>query len=213
MRRFLLLTIIALSAAVGASAQLRYGLDLGLEVSRLSFSKSVADAKNRAGFFVGPKIHAKIPKLGLGADIALRYAQKNAAIEVYNTQETEIFEKEQMHYIEVPLNVRWDISILKAFGVFVATGPQWDWYIGPSTWESTEQFKATFNHHTLGWNVGTGIMLFNRLNLSVSYHFPITDQGDFVTRVYNTVARQVEDAKVDMNSHSWQISLSFFFNK
>ena len=72
MRRFLILTIIALSAATNACAQLCYGLDLGLDVSRLGFSKSVVDAKNRAGFFLGPKIHAKIPKIGLGADIALR---------------------------------------------------------------------------------------------------------------------------------------------
>ena len=213
MRRFLTLTIIALSAAMSASAQLRYGLDLGLDVSRLSFSKSVADAKNRTGFFLGSKIHAKIPKLGLGADIALRYAQKNAAIEVYNTLETEVYEKERMHYIEVPLHVRWDITFLKSFGIFIATSPQWDWYLGPTAWESTDQFKATFNQHMLSWNVGAGVMLFKRLNLSVSYHFPITDQGTFVTQVYNTISKQVENAEVDMNSHSWQISLSFFFNK
>ncbi len=213
MRRFLTLTIIALSAAMSASAQLRYGVDLGLDISRLGFSKSVADAKNRTGFFIGPKIHAKVPKLGLGADIALRYAQKNAAIEVYNTLETEVYEKERMHFIEVPLHVRWDITFLKSFGIFIATGPQWDWYLGPSSWESMDQFKATFNHHMLSWNVGAGVMLFKRLNLGVSYHIPITDQGSFVTRVYNTISKQVENAEVDMNSHSWQISLSFFFNK
>jgi len=213
MRRFLILTIIALSAATDACAQLRYGLDLGLDISRLGFSKSVVEAKNRAGFFLGPKLHVKIPKLGLGADIALRYAQKSAAVEVYNTLETEVYEKEQMHYIEVPLHVRWDINILKSFGIFIATGPQWDWYLGPSAWESMDQFKATFNHHMLSWNVGAGVILFKRLNLSVSYNIPITEQGSFFTRVYNTVSKQVEDAEVDMNSHSWQISLSFFFNK
>ena len=213
MRRFLISILIAMSAATNACAQLRYGLDLGLDISHLSFSKTVVDAKNRTGFFLGPKIHAKLPKLGLGADIALRYAQRYAAIEVYDTEESAVFERERMSYIEVPLHVRWDINWLKALGIFIATGPQWDWYLGPSTWESTDQFKATFNHHTLSWNVGAGVILFKRLHLSVGYNFPITEQGTFLTRVYNTVSKQVEDAELDMSSYSWQVNLSFFFKK
>ena len=213
MRRFLSIILIALSAATSACAQLRYGIDLGLDISRLNFSKAVVDSENRLGFFIGPKIHAKIPKLGLGADVALRYAQKYGAVEVYNTNEADVYEKDKMHLIEVPLHVRWDINWLKSLGIFIATGPQWDWYIGPSTWESTDQFKATFKHHTLSWGVGAGIVLFKRLHLSAMYNFPLTDQGSFFTRVYNTLSKQVEDAELDMTSRSWQISLSFYFKK
>ncbi|MBR0273870.1 MAG: PorT family protein [Bacteroidaceae bacterium] len=216
MRRFLLLTIIALSAATDACAQLRYGIDLGLNLSHLSLSKSVVDTRNRAGFFLGPKLHAKIPKLGLGADVALRYAQKNTAIEVWGQTGSEVYEKEKMSYIEVPLNVRWDINILKALGIFIYTGPQWDWYIGPGTWEGidhygVDQFKATFNHHTLSWNVGAGVILFKRLHISVSHSIPITEQGSFLSTAYNTVVQHVEE--LDMKNYTWQLTLDFYFNK
>ena len=209
MQRFLLSLLIAWSAAGSVCAQLRYGVDLGLGIQQLSFSKSVVDTKNRTGFYLGPKIHAKVRKLGLGADIALRYAQKHVAIEVWGPEGTDVYEKENMSYIEVPLNVRWDITTLKAIGIFVATGPQWDWYIGTSTWESTDQFKATFDHHTLSWNVGLGVIFFKRLHLSLSHNFPLTSQGSFLSSSYNTVVQHVEE--IDMKSSGWQVGLDFYF--
>lgn len=206
--RIIFTLIVLLSVANRACAQLSFGVDMGMNVSQLSMSKAVADTRNRQGYFLGPKVKATLPIVGLGADAAVRYTQKNAAFESWSDQ---VYVKEEMSYIEIPVNVLWEFSALKAFGFFLATGPQWNWYIGTSTWESEDNFRATFNHSMFSWNIGIGISVMDRVNLCLSRNIPIENQGTFVTKVYNTVSKQVEDAEMAMKNYGWQIALSFYF--
>lgn len=209
MKKVLLFLLVALSATVRVGAQLRLGVDLGLSLNQVSFEKAIADSKLRPGFFVGPKLKASIPKVGLGADVALRYAQRSIAIiDDLSASERETYVSDYMSYVEIPLNVRWDIGI-KAWGIYVATGPQWDWYIGKSDWSSESLFKNELEHSIFSWNVGAGVWLFNHLNVGLTYNLPITPQGTYSSAIYNSL-RQVVDG-VKMKTYSWQISLDFYF--
>lgn len=209
MKKILLLILIALSAPAWVCAQLRFGLDLGLDLSHVSFDKAIADSHSRQGFFVGPKVRASLPKIGLGADIALRYAQRSIAIvDDLSSDTRETYKSNQMSYVEVPLNIRWDIGV-NSWGIFLATGPQWDWYIGPGSWESVGKFRANFKHSVFSWNVGAGVWLLNRIALGLTYSLPISSQGDYVSSTFNALRNATE--KVEMKSYSWKLALDFYF--
>lgn len=209
MRKVLILFLIALSAPGRVCAQLRFGLDLGLDLSHVSFNKAVADSRSRQGFFVGPKIRASLPQTGLGADVALRYAQRSVAIiDDLSSDERETYKSSPLNYVEIPLNIRWDIGV-KSWGIYVATGPQWDWYIGQGTWESTSKFRTNFNHSVFSWNVGAGVWLFNRLGVGLTYNLPITPQGDYISATFNALRNATE--KIEMKNYAWQLSLDFYF--
>ena len=211
MKRFLILFVIVFSLIGRVSAQWRLGVDAGMNLSHLTFSKSVVDSENRLGFFVGPKLHWKLPKLGIGVDGALRYAQRTSAIESWDAAGVSVIDRQKMHFVEVPLNARWDINPLKVLGFFIATGPQWDWYIGPDTWESVDHFKTTFNHHTLSWNVGLGLILFKQLHIGVTHNFPITKQGTLFSQAYDAVSAAAQG--VEIKNHTWQFYIDFYFKK
>ena len=209
MKKTLAFLLIILSATIQVSAQLRFGVDVGLSLSQVSFEKAIADSKLRQGFFVGPKLKASIPKIGLGADVALRYAQRSIhVVDDLSSDERETYENNNMSYLEVPLNIRWDIGI-KSWGIYVATGPQWDLYIGKSDWSSPGQFKNELEHSIFSWNVGAGVWLFNHLNIGLTYNIPFTPQGTYSSVVYNTFRQVAENIK--MKTYSWQISADFYF--
>ena len=67
-----------------------------------------------------------------------------------------------MRFVEVPVNLRWDIKI-PVVTPYIATGPQWDWYVGDIDLTTKEGIQATFKRHIFSWNVGAGIVLFNHL--------------------------------------------------
>lgn len=209
MKRKLTILLIALSATSHGSAQLRLGLDLGVDLSHVSFDKTIVDSKEQQGFFIGPKIKANVPNFGLGADIALRYAQRNVCIvDDLLESERQTYVNDHMNYIEVPFNVRWDFG-LQGWGIFVATGPQWDWYIGESNWKSVGQFEANFEHSVFSWNIGAGVWLFNHLNVGLALNIPLTPQGSYISDAYNAFRKATEE--IEMKSHSVQLSLDFYF--
>lgn len=194
-RLFLILTAI-IGLSVTASAQTQFGLEAGAIINKMSFSKDVFISDNRSGFFLGPKVKGTIPLLGLGFDGALLYAQRTADISDW--------EKKHMSYIRVPVNVRWEIGP-KVFGVYVATGPQWDWYVGNSNLTTREGLRATFEHSIVSWNVGAGLMIANHVQIGASYGIPITNTGR-IKDIYNDVSDNIS-----MKNKEWQIRLNYFF--
>ena len=109
-----------------------------------------------------------------------------------------------MNYIRVPVNLRWEIGP-KEVGVYVATGPQWDWYIGNSKLYTKEGLHAVFEHNIVSWNIGAGLMLLRHLQLGASYAIPISKSGS-VRDYYD----QVSD-NIDIKNKEWQIRLNYFF--
>ncbi|MDY4407691.1 MAG: outer membrane beta-barrel protein, partial [Prevotella sp.] len=79
MKRFLLLVaVIATCFAIPASAQIKFGVKGGLNITDMSFSKDVVNTSNKTGFFIGPTVKFKIPVIGIGFDVAALYDQREA---------------------------------------------------------------------------------------------------------------------------------------
>lgn len=196
MKRLTILLAAMFAFATFAAAQTQFGLEAGVGIKKMSFSKDVYKSDNFAGFFVGPKVKAKIPVVGLGVDGALLYALDKAKIDDSKTK--------HMSYVRLPLNLRWDIGT-SFFGVYAATGPQWEWLIGNSDLTTREGLHATFEHHVFNWNVGAGIMFANHIEIGASYSIPIGKAGS-VSGVYDTVKDNIS-----IKNKEWQIRLNYYF--
>lgn len=208
MNRIALILLFAWSASVNVCAQLHYGLEVGTHFNHVNFDRTIIDSEARQGFFIGPKIRATIEELGLGGDAALRYAQKSiSVVDDLNAEGRQTYEKNDMSYIQVPVNLRWDIG-LEQLGIFITTGPQWDWYIGDADWSDAENFSATFDHSSFSWNVGAGVHLFGHLDVGISYNFPMSSQGSYFSKAYDAFRQTAEEIK--MKHYSWQVSLAVY---
>ena len=81
----LLAMIVTMTTANNASAQIKFGLKGGVNVTDMSLNSNVFDASNRTGFFVGPTIKVQLTLVGLGIDASALYDQREAKIKVGNT--------------------------------------------------------------------------------------------------------------------------------
>lgn len=196
MKRLITLLAAVVAFATMASAQAQFGLEGGVGIKKMTFSKDVYKADNYTGFFVGPKMKAKIPILGLGVDASLQYAMNKAKIAESRTK--------HMSYLRLPVNLRWDIGT-SLIGVYAATGPQWDWLIGNSDLKTLDGLEATFEHSIFSWNVGAGLMFAKHVELGASYSIPMSKAGS-VRNVYDQVAGNIK-----IKNQEWQVRLCYFF--
>lgn len=188
---FLAAALLMLVAAP-ANAQIKFGVTGGLNVSKMSFSNlgSSLSSENRAGWFIGPKVEAKLPLIGLGVDAAVEYSQRALYGEANGANSSEKYKS-----IEIPINVRYSIGLASLASLYAATGPQFGFNVGDSEWASAFKFKKSF----VTWNVGAGVKLLNHLELGVGYNIALSKLAETI------------GAAGSFKSNTWQISATYLF--
>lgn len=205
MKRIFTLTLILLTLSSASFAKVRYGLEGGAYINKMKFNKHIADTENRAGFFIGGKMKGSLP-LGFGVDGALLYSNRTAEFDTEADEHTKT-----LNYITVPVNIRWQLGSDR-FAPYIATGPQWDFYIGSSKLYTADGLKATFEHNLVSWNLGVGLMLVDHVQIGFSWNFPITKSGKLNKDVLDEVTGQVKETlKTDIKNKEWAIRLSYYF--
>ena len=168
MKKFLLVLMSCVALSASAQTKLvRFGVEGGLNVNKMSFSENLFASENRCGFFVGPKMYVKIPLVRLGADAAVLYSL-NGASKVDNNGDVH---NKNLSYFEIPVNLRYDVSFLKIAGAYVATGPQYN--IALNSMDALKDVDMT-RRSSWGWNVGVGLKLWDKLQLGVTYTIPVS---------------------------------------
>ena len=132
MKKFLLLVVvIATCFAIPASAQIKFGVKGGLNITDMSFSKDVVNTSNKTGFFIGPTVKFKIPVIGIGFDVAALYDQREAKTkDVYDETGAPCNQTLKQQAINIPINLRYDLGLGDLAGVYFAAGPQFGFNIG-----------------------------------------------------------------------------------
>ncbi len=207
----IMVCLAALLWAVPANAQFKWGLEAGLNLSKVSVKGDgdLFDSSNRTGWFVGPRVQATMPVIGLGLDAAVRYSQKymklDASAEMPDgTIESASTGDKSMPYIEIPLNLHWNFGFSSLAGVYVATGPQFNWYMGSRNLTISDVSIGSLERSTFSWNVGAGVTLLSHLQLGFTYNIAMGETGQL---------EGVADAakKFDVKNNSWQIRLAYMF--
>ena len=173
MKKFLSITLfaVAMVIAMPANAQLKFGLKGGLNINKVSFSQSDIKSDNQCGFFVGPTVQFASP-LGIAVDGSVFFDQRNVKMEEGGTEMTK-----HLNYIDIPINVRYNIGLGSLAGVYIATGPQFSFNLDGKTFnlkdmgETTNQYELKKSE--FGWNLGAGVRLLGHLEVGYNYCFPL----------------------------------------
>ena len=110
-----------------------------------------------------------------------------------------------MPYLEIPINIRYNYGFSSLVGIYVATGPQYDWYLGSRNLTFGESFSK-LERSTFSWNVGVGVNLLSHLQVGLTYNIAMGQTGEI----------EIEDVggalkKCDLKNNTWQVRLAYLF--
>ena len=188
--------LVAFLWAAPANAQFKWGLEAGVNLSKVSVKGdgNLFDSSNRTGWFVGPKAQFVMPVIGLGLDGAILYSQKYMKLEA----EGESSPNKSLPYLEIPINLRYNFGFSSLAGLYIATGPQYNWYLGSRnlTWDG--ESYGSLERSTFSWNVGAGVILLSHLQLGFTYNIAMGATGQIIKTF-------------DVKNNTWQVRLAYFF--
>ena len=185
-----------------ASAQFNWGVEAGVNLSKMSVKGDggLFDASNRTGWFAGAKAQVIMPVIGLGLDGALLYSQKYMKLEA----EGESSPNKSMPYLEIPINIRYHFGFSSLVGIYLATGPQYNWYLGSRNLLFDGESFGRLERSTFSWNVGAGVNLLSHLQLGVTYNIAMGETGEI-----DGIGEAVD--KFDLKNNTWQVRLAYLF--
>ena len=199
MKKFFAVVLMAVAFAMPSNAQVKFGIQAGLNMTNVSASDLNGTVKSRTGFFVGPTVKFSLPIVGLGIDASALYDQREGKAEVAGQTETV-----KSQSIQVPINLRYGIGLGVA-EVFAFAGPQFGFNIGGKKGVFNDMADWTLKSSNFSANVGLGATILGKLQAKINYNVALGKTGEFES-VSSTV-KQVVDAKLN----AWQISLAYFF--
>ena len=203
----LLAMIVTMTAANNASAQIKFGLKGGVNVTDMSLNSSVFDASNRTGFFVGPTIKVQLPLVGLGIDASALYDQREAKIKVGNTTTKETLRSQA---INVPINLRYGWGLSSMANIFLFAGPQFGFNVGDKDQKITENSTWSVKNSNFSLNFGAGVTLLSHLQLTANYNVVCGKTSD---ATITEGIEQLTNKEVRSRANAWQIALADYFYK
>lgn len=210
MKKILTLIVMAVAFAMPSQAQVKFGVQAGLNLTNISdFSLNQAGVENaiqnKAGFFVGPTVKFSLPIVGLGIDAAALYDQREAKTNG---------ETLKAQSIQIPINVRYGIGLGSMAEIFAFAGPQFGFNIGDKTksWKDATNFKNydwTLKSSNLSANVGIGATIMSKLQLKVNYNIALGKTGE--VEVKDAANTALETAIGKAKANAWQVSAAYYF--
>ncbi len=201
----LLVMIVTMTAANNASAQIKFGLKGGVNVTDMSLNSSVFDASNRTGFFVGPTIKVQLPLVGLGIDASALYDQREAKIKVGNTTTKETLRSQA---INIPINLRYGWGLSSMANIFLFAGPQFGFNVGDKDQKITESSTWSVKNSNFSLNFGAGVTLLSHLQLTANYNVVCGKTSDATIK---EGLEQLTNKEVRSRANAWQIALAYYF--
>lgn len=192
--------------AFPAQAQIKFGVKGGLNISKVTFSEDILDGNNRTGFFIGPTAEFTLPLVGLGIDVAALYSQSPSEFRFQGTDEmvgiagTDVYVKQTLKSIEVPVNVKWTVGLGSTLGVFLAAGPQFGFNVGDGHYANLFDMKKCYT----SFNLGGGLKILRHFQLGLNYNFGIG-------KLAKSIKEESDDKTTDMKKNTWQVSLAYMF--
>ena len=191
MKKFFAVMLMAVAFAMPSNAQIKFGVQAGLNVSNVTGVDDLKGAiESRTGFFVGPTVKFTLPIVGLGIDASALYDQREGEVVEGNNKETL-----KAQSIQIPINLRYGIGLGSVAEVFAFAGPQFGFNIGSNKKFEDIKQEWTLKSSNLSANVGLGLTVLSKL------------QAKKVTPLEG--AKQVFNGSAKINT--WQMSLAYFF--
>ena len=206
MKKFILAAaaLFLLAGVPTASAQLKFGLVAGVNMSKLSFDKSrYFDSDQRVGWYVGPKVWFSVPIVGLGINASAQYSQRRLNTQLVEDGENVGTDSKNLNTIEIPINVRYTLGLGSVLSVFAETGPQFGFNVGNKTVSNVLKFKSS----NVTWNVGIGARVLGHLEAGVGYNIALSSFG----KMYIPDIDSFSSSNTSFKSNTWQVQVAYLF--
>lgn len=202
--------VAAFIVALPSQAQVSFGVKAGLNVNSVSLKGNLKDnlsTDNRNGFFAGVTADVTIPLAGLGADISLLYDNKVVGVSDAATDGSVFESNKTLHYVTLPVNMKYTLGFSSLASVYVATGPQFSWNVGDRSWKTDELTEGwELKKSEFSWNVGAGATVLKHVRLGYNYNIGIGNTAEI--DVWDAAGKAYKK-KLKNNTH--QISLTYLF--
>ncbi|MDP4241095.1 MAG: porin family protein [Bacteroidota bacterium] len=184
---------VLLFCATGLQAQLgiKAGLNIANEINSFSSSDIKAGFKstNLTGYQIGLVYQAMPKKSGFGAEIGAIISQKGSTFsDSVNFAGVIKQGYKELNYIEVPLNLRYRLS-LGILGLYGFAGIYGGYALNGKTVNETtneiqnETYAGFMNHVDYGYNFGAGVELFRKIQLGTTLSQGIKNTSTAITGV------------------------------
>lgn len=200
---FLLVAVAAIVLPLRSNAQFRLGATAGVDFSTLKFKQDLITIDASTGFQTGVQGELMFPGIGFGVDVGLLYTQRGATL---NLGEREIWGSQgytdprcYLHYIEIPLNLRFKWTRMQGLEDFVAPyvfgGPSISLLAGHSKIDALE-----YAFGEIGLQCGLGFEIMRRWQIQGSYTWGMT---------YALKTKLLDDFSAQ--NRTWSIRATYFF--
>ena len=208
MKKLFAVVLMAVAFAMPSNAQVKFGIQAGLNMTNVSASDLNGTVKSRTGFFVGPTLKLSLP-MGFGADIAALYDERSANVEFESSStsysvladehQSSSNETIKQKSIQVPVNLRYNIGLSSMAGIYLAVGPQFGFPVADKVFK-TEFGEYRLKDANLSVNFGAGLSLMGHLEVGFTYNLAAGKSGEFTS---------IKD--IDTHNNAWQISAAYYF--
>ncbi len=188
----LLVTLMVLAVAFGASAKFRWGPTVGANFMYYYWEQQLVKSTTLPGFNAGVQCELMIPGIGFGIDFGLKYVNRGVRVafgEQYIWSSDGIGTTDlRMHTIQIPVNLRFKWTRMDGFenylDPFAYAGPQFNFNVANTDCAAVKRTAGS-----VGLGVGAGVEIYKRFQLSGGYIWDVTyDVGthkldDFTARL------------------------------
>lgn len=188
------------------SAQVRFGVKGGYELTNMEFSTDAINRANRSGFFAGPTLKIALPVTGLGIDVSALYDQRELKVEGEDFRQQSVL---------LQGDARYGAGIGDILNIFLFLGPQFSFNVGDDVmhWfsEDGELRQFSLQETLLSVNMGLGATIAKHLEGRVCYNVPISKTADFTWSNLHTQIIDQSFSHAKTRTNAWSVSLTYYF--
>ena len=194
MKKIFAVMLMAVAFAMPSNAQIKFGIQAGLNMSNVSVSDDAGTIKSRTGFFVGPTVKFTLPIVGLGIDASALYDQREAKGQGQTIKAQQI---------AIPINLRYGVGLGTMASIFAYAGPQFGFNVGSKEKNLATGVDWKLASSNFSINMGIGVMALNHLQVTAGYNMVCGKTGEI--SVNNGVKT------IRGRDHAWQIAATYYF--
>ena len=208
----IILTLVAALVVTSASAfSFNWGITGGLNYTKVKVSSKTSafsqlkSGDSQAGWNVGVRANVGLIA-GFSVNGALLYNQNKLVLEKDMLKE---YETERS--FSIPLNLRYNFGIGQT-GVFIGTGPQFDFALGSNKWsDALMNGASTFDNKNMStsWNISAGAKVLGKLELTAGYTFALGAIGKAVVKQVG--GQNLIGGGADIKRNMFQINATYYF--
>ena len=186
-----------------ATAQGRWGVTVGADLTSLVFDQKLFKINHNFGGTAGVTGELMMPGIGFGFDAGLMYTQRGAKLHIGDRPVwgSQGYGKENcmLHYVEIPIHLKFKYKYLNGledtFMPIVYVGPEFSFLVGHSDLPVMEYPAGEF-----GLDVGVGAELWRKIQINASYTWGLS----------YCVKTKLLDDFIGKN-RTWKLTCTYFF--